>query len=219
MPGALDTIRQFKTAVVADYDQIRKNRAKYRGERISSLSLPIDVVQKVGLQMMTAVRVMQALERARVPFLPQVVSRAIRHLYGAEIHWRAKIEPGISLVHGCGLVISHAATVGTGCILFQNVTLGESVDAETRQVGSPTLGRDVHVGPGATLLGPISVGDRTKIMAGCVLTRSVPPDSLVRPADIVVVPRLPGGGRAPSRDVDGGERASADADQALEAPR
>jgi serine acetyltransferase len=51
------------------------------------------------------------------------------------------------------------------------------------------LGRDVHVGPGATLLGPIHVGDRTKIMAGAVLTKSVPPDSLVKPADSIVTTR------------------------------
>ena len=61
--------------------------------------------------------------------------------------------------------------VGEGCILFHNVTLGEGVDPETRETGAPTLGRDVHVGPGATLLGPIHVGDGTKIMAGAVLTR------------------------------------------------
>jgi serine O-acetyltransferase len=121
--------------------------------------------------------------------LPQVTSRLIRHAYGAEVHWKSRIEPGVSIVHGCGLVISHAATIGEGCLLFQNVTLGESVDPKTRQVGAPTLGRDVHIGPGATLLGPISIGDRSKIMAGAVVTCSVPPDSLVRPAEATITKR------------------------------
>jgi serine acetyltransferase len=60
------------------------------------------------------------------------------------------------------------------------------------------LGRDVHVGPGATIIGPISVGDRTKVMAGAVLTRSVPPDSLVRPAESTVVARQ--GGPVPTSE-------------------
>lgn len=84
----------------------------------------------------------------------------------------AELSPGIALVHGNGLVISHAATVKSGCILFHNVTLGEGMDPETRERGAPTLEEGVHVGPGATLLGPITVGAGTKIMAGAVLNRS-----------------------------------------------
>src|SRR5690606_15886780 len=98
----------------------------------------------------------------------------------AEIHWDADIAPGISIVHGNGLVISKAAKVGPGCILFHQVTLGEGIDPETRAVGAPHLVADVHVGPGAKLLGPITVGAGSKIMAGVVLTRSVPPGSLVQ---------------------------------------
>jgi serine acetyltransferase len=45
------------------------------------------------------------------------------------------------------------------------------------------------------LIGPITVGDGTKIMAGAVLTRSVPPNSLVKPAEAEVTVR----GRAPAR--------------------
>jgi serine O-acetyltransferase len=115
-----------------------------------------------------------------------VASRLIRHLYGAEIHWNAEVADGVSIVHGNGLVLSHQARVGPGCILFHNVTLGVGLDPVTRESGAPTLGKDVHVGPGATLLGPIHVGDGTKVMAGAVLTHSVPPNSLVKPAPVEV---------------------------------
>ncbi len=78
-----------------------------------------------------------------------------------------------------GLCINHGVRVEPGAILFQNVTLGEGIDPETRRVGAPHLEADVHVGPGATLVGPITVGSRSKIMAGCVVMRSVPERSLV----------------------------------------
>jgi serine O-acetyltransferase len=182
-------LQSLKSAIAADHEQIRRYNEKYHGEQLTESQLPIDIVQKIGMQMITVVRVMQVLDQAGVPVLPKVISRLIRHLYGAEIHWQAKIEPGVSIVHGCGLVISHAAKIGSGCLLFQNVTLGESVDPISREVGAPSLGRDVHIGPGATLIGPIVVGDRTKIMAGAVLTQSVPPDSLVRPAESIVTLR------------------------------
>jgi len=183
--------RQLKSSVVADYDSIRRYRAKYHGEEIPAQRLPLDLVQKIGLQLMASVRLMQSLDALEIPLLPQIVSRLIRHAYGAEIHWRAAIAPGVCVVHGTGLVVSHAARVAPGCILFQHVTLGEGIHPETRQVGAPSLGVDVHVGPGATLIGPIEIGDRTKIMANAVVTRSVPADSLVRPAEAVVTRREP----------------------------
>jgi serine O-acetyltransferase len=186
---AIRALRHLFRSVADDYNSTRRYRAKYHADKIPGYRLPVDLVRKIGLQMLANVRLMQTLETAGVPLLPMIVSRWIRHAYGAEIHWKAAIDPGVSIVHGCGLVISHRARVEPGCILFQNVTLGEGIDATTREVGAPHLGRDVHVGPGATLIGPIHVGDGTKIMAGAVLTHSVPPGSIVRPAEAVVTER------------------------------
>ena len=198
--GPLAAVRTLAGAVLADYNSTRRYRAKYHDDQIPTYRLPLDLVRKIGLQTLAWVRVMQTADRAGVPLVPQVVSRLIRHAYGAEIHWKAGLEPGISIVHGTGVVVGHEVKVGPGCILFQHCTLGEGIDPVTREIGSPTLGRDVHVGPGATLLGPIHVGDRTKIMAGAVLTKSVPADSLVRPADSIVTTRAV---RGKNETVDG----------------
>ena len=172
---------RFVHAVRADYASVQRNRAKYHRDIIPTWRLPLDVVRKIGLQMAAAVRLMQLFRDLRIPLLPRIASRMIRHLYGAEIHWDADIAPGISIVHGNGLVIGHGARVGERCILFHNVTLGEGVDPETRAVGTPTLEADVHIGPGATLIGPITVGRGSKIMAGAVVSVSIPPRSVVTP--------------------------------------
>ena len=179
-------LRKFVDSVKADYGSVQRYRAKYHAEEIPMTRMPVDFVRKIGFQTISVVRLMQLCRDLGVPVAPQVLSRAIRHLYSAEIHRDAQIAPGVSIVHGVGLVISHAASIGEGCILFHNVTLGEGVDPDTREVGAPRLGNDVHIGPGATLIGPIEVGEGTKIMAGAVLTRSVPPGSIVKPADITV---------------------------------
>jgi serine O-acetyltransferase len=180
----------FARAVRADYASTQRYRQKYHHEEIPLSRLPVDAVKKVGFQMMVATRAMQLARDLKVPLGGQVASRLIRHLYGAEIHWETTIHGGVSIVHGTGLVLSHRAVVGEGCILFHNMTLGEALDPVTKQSGAPTLGKDVHIGPGATLLGPIHVGDGTKIMAGAVLTRSVPPNSLVKPAEPVITTRV-----------------------------
>jgi serine O-acetyltransferase len=114
-----------------------------------------------------------------IPLAPQIASRLIRHAYGSDVHWDAELEPGIVVVHGMGLAVSRAARVRSGVILFQHVTLGMGVDPETRALGAPTIERDVHVGAGSTLVGPITLGARSKITANCFVRASVPADSLV----------------------------------------
>lgn len=174
--------RRFATSVRADHAAMRSTRGRYPtdGTSMHSAGLLSDAIRKVGFQMLIAVRVMRLVQDLHIPFGGPIVSRLIRHVYGAEIHWHATIADGVGFVHGVGIVISHGAVVGPGCILSQNITLGESIDPFTRKVGAPMLGSNVHIGAGAVLLGPICVGNETKIMANAVLDRSVPPRSLVR---------------------------------------
>ncbi|MBI5547372.1 MAG: glycosyltransferase [Deltaproteobacteria bacterium] len=163
----------------ADQAAMRRYEQKYGHAAPSSGHLAADLVQKIGLQELAGYRLMRALRDAGLTVAAKTVSRSMRHAFGSDIHWDAELSPGVMLVHGFGLAISHAAQVGPGCILFQNVTLGMGTDPQTRQTGAPTLEANVHVGPGATLIGPITVGAGSKIMGGVVLTRSVPAHSVV----------------------------------------
>ena len=172
--------REFAAAVRADHAALCAHDERYgsRGDRRGHLAA--DFVVRIGFQMMVVYRVMRLCRALGIPLAPQILSRLMRHLYGSDIHWDAEFEPGVTLVHGIGMCISGLARVGAGAILFQNVTLGTSIHPETREIGAPELGRDVHVAPGATLVGPISIGAGSKIAAGCVVTRSIPAGSLVQ---------------------------------------
>lgn len=187
----MSALGDFAAAVRADHGEIVRHAARYGRGKSPAGSLWVDAVRKVGFQIMIAYRVMRLFRAWRLPLLPQVVSRLMRHLYASDIHWDANFEPGVMIVHGMGLCISHSARVGSGVILFQGVTLGEGIDSVTREVGSPVVEADVHVGAGATLVGPIRVGVGSKIAANVVLMRSVPERSLVEVPEPVVRPRMP----------------------------
>ena len=182
---------RLRSGLREDHAAIRRYVTKYGSAEGNVGSLSGDLVRKVGLQIMAAYRLMRYFHEARWPLFPMLASRLTRHLFGCDIHWKAELAPGVMIVHGMGLCISHGARVASGAILFQNVTLGEGIDPVTREVGAPRLENDVHVAPGATLLGPIVVGAGSKIMAGCVLRESVPPGSLVEAPVPVVRPRRP----------------------------
>ena len=197
--GDASSWRALTEGIREDHRMIR-HYAKYDAREnggtadTNGASLAGDAVKKIGFQLMIAYRVMRYFRQAGLALGAQFMSRSIRHAFASDIHWDADLEPGVVIVHGFGLAISYAARVRAGCILFQNVTLGFGADPEAKLGGAPLLETNVHVGIGATLYGPITVGESSKIMAGCVLSRSIPARSIVE----AVVPHV--GSRAPVRD-------------------
>ncbi len=125
-------------------------------------------------------------DRLRLPLVPRLVSTLARLLTGVEIHPAARIGHRFFIDHGTGVVIGETAEIGDDCVMFHNVTLGGT----GKHLGKrhPTLEDRVFVGTGATLLGPIRVGEGAKIGAGAFIhMRDVPPDTTVvgMPARIV----------------------------------
>jgi serine O-acetyltransferase len=122
----------------------------------------------------------------RLSFLARFVSQTMRFLTGIEIHPGAKIDKGLFIDHGMGIVIGETAEIGRDCVLYQNVTLGGT----GKHVGKrhPTIGNRVMVGTAATLLGPINVGDDVKIGAETfIINRDVPSNCTVVGAPGLVV--------------------------------
>ncbi len=111
------------------------------------------------------------------PLLGRIVSHVGRTLTGIEIHPGATIGPGFFIDHGMGVVIGETAEVGANVTLYHGVTLGGTSWKKGKR--HPTLGDDVVVGAGAKILGPITVGARTRVGANAVVVKDVPPDSVV----------------------------------------
>ncbi len=117
-------------------------------------------------------------QELRLPLLPRFLSAVAHFLTGVEIHPAARIGEPFFIDHGSGVVIGETAEIGDRCVMFHNVTLGGM--GKHRGKRHPTLGDDVFIGTGATLLGPISVGGNTKIGAGAFIhMRDVPPNTTV----------------------------------------
>jgi serine O-acetyltransferase len=96
-------------------------------------------------------------------------SRCLRAC-GAEISPRARLGAGLELKHSAGIVVGPDVTAGSGLTLYQGVTLGHGKGED----GMPALGRRVTVYAGATILGPVTVGDGATIGAGALVLADVP---------------------------------------------
>jgi serine O-acetyltransferase len=105
------------------------------------------------------------------------LSHVSRFLTGIEIHPAARIGPGVFIDHGMGVVIGETAEVAENVTLYQGVTLGGT--SLRREKRHPTIEPNVVVGTGAAVMGAITVGEGTRIGAGSVVVRDVPPNSVV----------------------------------------
>ena len=109
--------------------------------------------------------------------MARLVSHFARFVTGIEIHPAAKLGPGLFIDHGMGVVIGETAEVGENVTIYQGVSLaGPSLKREKRH---PTLGNNVVVGAGAKIIGGFKIGDGSRIGAGSVVVREVPPNSVV----------------------------------------
>ncbi len=130
-----------------------------------------------GLHAVWAHRLWHALWRRRMRFAARAGSQATRLLTGIEIHPGATIGRRLFIDHGMGVVIGETARIGDDVLLYHGVTLG----GRQREGGKrhPTLGDGVSVGAGATVLGPVTIGARSTIGAGAVVTLDAPADSVL----------------------------------------
>jgi serine O-acetyltransferase len=109
--------------------------------------------------------------------LARLISQFARWVTGIEIHPGAKIGRRVFIDHGMGVVIGETAEVGDDCTLYQGVTLGGTGKEKGKR--HPTLGNNVLVASGAKVLGSFTIGDNSRIGAGSVVLRPVPPNSTV----------------------------------------
>ena len=110
-------------------------------------------------------------------FLARWVSQRAVRKTGIEIHPGATIGKGLFIDHGSGVIIGETAELGDNITLYQGVTLGGTGKEQGKR--HPTLRDNVMVSAGAKVLGSFTIGENSKIGAGSVVLKEVPPNSTV----------------------------------------
>lgn len=130
-----------------------------------------------GLHAIMVHRVSHWLYKKKLFFISRIISNIARFFTGVEIHPGAKIGKGVFIDHGMGVVIGETAEVGDMVTIYQGVTLGGTgKDTGKRH---PTIENNVMISSGAKVLGPFTVGENSKIGAGAVVLKEVPPNCTV----------------------------------------
>lgn len=141
-----------------------------------------------GLHAVWSHRAAHRLWHWRLKLLARMLSQLTRWLTGIEIHPGATIGERFFIDHGMGVVIGETAEIGNDCTLYHGVTLGGTSWEQTKR--HPTLGKNVVVGAGAKILGPITIGDNARVGSNSVVVKDVPAGAtVVGIPGRIVVPR------------------------------
>lgn len=146
-------------------------------ERDPAIKTPWEVLLYPSFKVILNYRVAHRLYKNRHFFLARWVSQRAARKTGIEIHPGATIGKGLFIDHGSGVIIGETAIIGDNVTLYQGVTLGGTGKETGKR--HPTLKDNVMVSAGAKVIGSFTVGENSKIGAGSVVLKEVPPNCTV----------------------------------------
>lgn len=145
-------------------------------------------------------------EARRITFLlntayrtPDEVRELLSELFGYEVPFSLRVFPPFYTDYGKNINIGEevfinacchfqdhgGVTIGDGCQIGHNVvfaTLNHELEPEKRKTTRPApivLGKNVWIGSNATILQGVTIGDNAVVAAGAVVTKDVPPNTVV----------------------------------------
>lgn len=130
-----------------------------------------------GLHAIWLHRMAHALYKRRIYFIARLISQTSRFLTGIEIHPGAVIGRRLFIDHGMGVVIGETCEIGDDVTIYQGVTLGGTGHEKGKR--HPTIKNNALIATGAKVLGSITIGEYSKVGAGSVVLKDVPPHSTV----------------------------------------
>ena len=146
------------------FDRIREDIATFRSHDPAATSTISILLNSPGMRAIWAYRRQHWLWTHGHKLLARTLSTWSRHRFGVEIHPGATIGRRFVIDHGMGIVVGETTIIGDDCQLYQGVTLGGTGKEGGKR--HPTLGNNVVVGVGASVLGNITLGDNAKVGGG-----------------------------------------------------
>lgn len=142
-------------------------------------------LREPGFQYTAVLRLASVYAPRSNPVVRTLLTLALRRYesrWGISIPWDTQVGEGLFIAHHGGIVVNPEAKLGRNLNLQHGVTIGRS--NRGRRKGSPVIGDGVWIGPGAVVVGAITVGDNAAIGANCVVTEDVPANAVLAPAGV-----------------------------------
>lgn len=136
------------------------------------------ILTSPGLHALGFYKISNFIWSIKLHLIARTVSYIGRIITGIEIHPAAKIGSRFFIDHGMGVVIGETAEIGDNVTIYHGVTLGgispsEDSASQKDKKRHPTLKDNVVIGSGAQILGPIIIGENSKVGSNSVVSKDV----------------------------------------------
>lgn len=164
----LEKIPEIRSLLSGDIE------AAYNGDP-AAVSTEEVIISYPCVLAITTYRIAHELYLRGVPLIPRIMSEHVHSLTGIDIHPGAKIGKNFFIDHGTGVVIGETTEIGDNVKLYQGVTLG-ALSFPKDEKGQiirgikrhPTIGNNVVIYSGATLLGADAIIEDNVVIGGNV---------------------------------------------------
>ena len=139
-----------------------------------------------GVKAIAIQRLAHELYVLNVPLIPRMMTEYAHSVTGIDIHPGARIGEGVLIDHGTGVVVGETAVIGYNVRIYEGVTRGAAnfpknacgmlIKGNKRH---PTVGNNVTIYSGASVLGDITIGDNSVIGGNVWLAESLPPGTKI----------------------------------------
>ncbi|MGI8726546.1 MAG: DapH/DapD/GlmU-related protein [Solirubrobacterales bacterium] len=172
---------RFTTAILSDARVVSANRGRSLAgadrRKVAREALRL-TWESDGFLAQGLYRAKAGLQARGIPLLPRLLHRLAISTSGIYIGDPVLVEAGVHLAHG-QIVIDGLTEIGRGTTIFPFTTIG----LRPGDRRGPKIGRNVTIGSGAKLIGPIEIGDRATVGPNSVVFDDVPAgQTVVAPA-------------------------------------
>ena len=108
-------------------------------------------------------------------FIVSLIHNHNSHRLGIQVPLGCTIDGGLRFAHYGGIVLA-TVKIDKNCTIHQNCTIGRSFGDND---GTPTIGDNVIIFAGSTIIGRVSIGDNVIIGANTLVTKNIPDNSVV----------------------------------------
>lgn len=131
-----------------------------------------------GFKAISAYRIAHELYKLGYTLAARMMTEEAHSKTGIDIHPGANLASPLFIDHGTGIVVGETTISGKNFKIYQGVTLGAlSLKCGSKLKGCkrhPTIGENVVIYAGASILGDISIGNNVTIGSNVFITESIP---------------------------------------------
>ena len=159
--------------IAADIDRYSRGSAEFQN-RSASLIRRISILLTPSLMCCLLIRLAHAAHLREWRWVASSLSRLNALAHKIEVDPAASVGPGLYIPHPTGIILRGCA--GRGLTLYSSAIVGPVLALPScgdTLAECPVLGDNVTVGAFATIVGPITVGDRAQVGPGVVVVAPV----------------------------------------------